>query len=206
MLTDFQLGGTGRAVSTPAHGRYSSGGSPVITPYGRGQPIPHNSLDPLDSDDHQHPLDHEMNYTAPTPSSNYIPASSSRNTTVPYNRTPPSQRKEDSDYLFNDKRSGRKEVEFDILQTPSYPNKSLAGGGMIAGSIGTSKGYYDGLLDIPTIPSATSTRPAGITPHREERTSVRSPGKKPVYSWSLPGFGREDEATIPSSTPSAAVN
>lgn len=201
LLTDFQLGGTGRGISTPAYGKYQSySGSPVMTPYDRNQ---QQYYDPQ-HEDHQR---NELNDTAPTPSSNYVPVSSTRNTTIPYNRTPPSQRNDNVDYLFSDKRAstGKKEVEFDLLLTPNQTNKlSQHGGGAIAGSVGASKGYYDGLLDIPVIPSA-STRPAGITPYREEKTSLRSPGKKPVYSWSLPGFGLEDESGVPSTTPSAAV-
>jgi hypothetical protein len=129
-----------------------------------------------------------------------------------------------SDYLFNDKRGGKKEgVEFDLLLTPNHTNQQRwsqgggsSGGGGVGGMIAgvstngaMAKGYYDGLLDIPVIPSSSSTTRGGgggMTPHRQEtERPVRSSssGKKPMYSWSLPGFGREDEGAGGPLTPAA---
>jgi hypothetical protein len=156
----------------------------------------------------------------PTPSSHFPSTSAA---TVPYsNRSPPTpphqtqgqaQRKGEGsdmtgDYLFSEKRglgNGKRDAEFDLLLTPNHTalphqHRSLSKGGGGGGS--TPKSYYDGLLDIPVVTSAASasSRPAGVTPSRDPRSPGGS-GKKPVYSWSLPGFGREDDLGAP---PSAA--
>ena len=79
--------------------------------------------------------------------------------------------------------------------TPNSPGHRLSGGNINDFTVNTTnsiglKGYYDGLIDIPVISSTTSsTRPVGITPSK-------SPNKKPVYAWTLPEFGTENEPKV----------
>lgn len=176
--------------------------SPLITPYDdryrseRHDPLLERDYSPAPGvSRHENDLTTAQPY--PTPPTHY-PGTA---TTVPYsNRSPPTppqhqQRREgDSDYLFNEKRVGMRDAEFDLLLTPNYTSlPHHHQGARIAGVSGSGapKGYYDGLLDIPVVPS-TSSRAAGVTPSRDQRSPAGS-GKKPVYSWSLPGFGREDD-------------
>jgi hypothetical protein len=194
-------GGYGTPVITPYDDRHRSGAERYHDPL-----LEHEEYSPA-------PARHENDLTTaqpyPTPPSHY-PGTTA---TVPYSsRSPPTppqhqQRREGReggmDYLFNEKRVGKRDAEFDLLLTPNHtalPHHHQAARIAGASGSGTPKGYYDGLLDIPVVPSVSSSRAAGVTPARDQRSPGGS-GKKPVYSWSLPGFGREDELGVPTSAP-----
>lgn len=211
LLTEFQLGGTGKYYN-PSHtspNRYSSNelildgynstsqqqlqlhSSPVITPATHKYNLPEQNQQNyhLHSYDYTQNTTHEDLYTSTNQLNNVsknVSRTPNTNSNININNTniKTTQFQSNIDYSSNEKKLNKKDVQFDPLLTSTSVNNPPT-----TNSIGL-KGYYDGLIDIPVVSSTTSSsRPVGITPSK-------SPHKKPVYAWTLPEFGTENEEKI----------